>query len=1174
MSLGKSLRRSLATVVTVALILFLVQYVDGQKGTSMQVSCSENGAYLGKQVGDVISVYSDGYPDYETAIPQPGCKITLESCLRCRFRVEIRADFPVCNTGPHTTSKSICSQQWCRTLLIYDTVYRDTEAVRVSGGQAAFPSIFLTTSNFITLDYCKYLLSGNVKFNITVYTVEKETLYHSDDGLIVSPNFPFGYYARKEIYTYMIESPGSKNHAVLKFIDWELNHNADSKLRVESFNNGFSTFDKTFYAKDFRPMLFLTGNQVNLTFSAGSTQGSLSGGDKYYGFKIQYEFTSAMRVDLPKTDCGEYLSMSKAYGGEIKLYRNRLSDYIDCVWVIPRPPSFTNLMVRMESYSFSPSYMSLTMTIYGGMTSNGMPLVVDEPLSIIDTRRTTSDGLFIRLQGKVDWVDVKMAYLSYVTLTMGHCIAPTVLCTDFGSVCVSDTLSSTEWDKRCGITSRPTATDFSCWGRLCNDGKTCYSWCDGVAQCPDKADEENCPADSNQGEGSFNVQIIVPVIVLFLGVPIIVIPIFLIVKHCVKRRVDQRVRRRRNLLRQYANNRDRENHDNPAFRLGDDGVFRRPGTSRFIDDHVTPTMRGIPPPSYHTLVSPLDEREQYFLQDRPPSYRAVLSHPSNYRLSVVETKPVDMEPPPAYESVFHIQTQLFSETQRLSADADGTSGGRSPSAANPGANQQNRETNDDRPTLLQRLSRWTMMPRLSGSGADDAGNGTVSNGQVQSQNPLESARGVHGDLPRNQGNAPFTISRGSFSDSRAHLPQNDASRSVSLRSCPDGLRPNNSEGRISPGQEQSNLVGHRDLHQPESNHSRHVEAYGQPSPQPTRLLRCNSSDHKGASASSLLSSSHGRSASLDSSNSPGMVRSQHLRLPLPWIRQDSARGNVHNDAGHVPENDPVSRVKHQENPDRERNTNDRAVPAPYRPSRSISYRTPSADEVLSVPARRAGSEFSVASRPVHHGNSRDLSGGLSRYRNRPLHSSLSNLSRSSDSEDTREGSVSNNGNSLSQGQPQQLTLNLSNRGRQHLLPSLLHESVCDTNLQSCEAEGTMPVTAARKRVTAPRIGSSNGHQASNTRQVRPPVAPRPGACLPRSHIPGSGDSQSTESKPGQRLMDATKPEEFGEPCPDSGQNTIQERGSASEDGVPLAFVESSQGAVDVGSDIGSSASYV
>jgi hypothetical protein len=60
-----------------------------------------------------------------------------------------------------------------------------------------------------------------------------------------------------------------------------------------------------------------------------------------------------------------------------------------------------------------------TMTIYGGMTSNGMPLLVEEPLSVIDTRHTASNGLFIRLQGKVDWVDVKMVYLSYIRPEMG-----------------------------------------------------------------------------------------------------------------------------------------------------------------------------------------------------------------------------------------------------------------------------------------------------------------------------------------------------------------------------------------------------------------------------------------------------------------------------------------------------------------------------------------------------------------------------------------------------------------------------------------------------------------------------------------------------------------------------------------------------------------------------------
>ena len=64
--------------------------------------------------------------------------------------------------------------------------------------------------------------------------------------------------------------------------------------------------------------------------------------------------------------------------------------------------------------------VSPTMTIYGGMTSNGIPLVVEEPLSVIDARHTTANGLFIRLQGKVDFINIKLAYLAYTRPVLGR----------------------------------------------------------------------------------------------------------------------------------------------------------------------------------------------------------------------------------------------------------------------------------------------------------------------------------------------------------------------------------------------------------------------------------------------------------------------------------------------------------------------------------------------------------------------------------------------------------------------------------------------------------------------------------------------------------------------------------------------------------------------------------
>jgi hypothetical protein len=65
--------------------------------------------------------------------------------------------------------------------------------------------------------------------------VAKEEHFHSNRGVIKSPNFPYGYFSRSEIYMYSVQAPAIDTNMTLLVYDWDLNASAGSKITVSIF---------------------------------------------------------------------------------------------------------------------------------------------------------------------------------------------------------------------------------------------------------------------------------------------------------------------------------------------------------------------------------------------------------------------------------------------------------------------------------------------------------------------------------------------------------------------------------------------------------------------------------------------------------------------------------------------------------------------------------------------------------------------------------------------------------------------------------------------------------------------------------------------------------------------------------------------------------------------------
>ncbi|XP_035208673.1 uncharacterized protein LOC118183299 isoform X2 [Stegodyphus dumicola] len=318
-------------------------------------------------------------------------------------------------------------------------------------GESTSDEYFESKSNVLSLEFLKGL---SMRFEVTLsFTVERNSYIRTGSSInhhfqyIETPYFPNAYqnnYAAE----YLLQADDLNDHVVLLFLDFQI---APGSFVEIVGHNGTRPF--RFYGDIFRPPFIVSEtHRLNLRFEANNQLARL-------GFRALYSFVKGKisEVEKPFTACGGF---ENGYGGSLFIPVQQDYQLYDCIWhvIYPFLPHTTSHFLSVLLLSLENIGHTVVMEFRDGLNSKANLLrkihcqnAVCDNISEIIT--SASSGLYIRFRGYLNFQSVvRMSYSSYL---QGNCSDKEIPC--MGNRCLISDL-----------------------------------YCDGIQNCPDGSDEENC----------------------------------------------------------------------------------------------------------------------------------------------------------------------------------------------------------------------------------------------------------------------------------------------------------------------------------------------------------------------------------------------------------------------------------------------------------------------------------------------------------------------------------------------------------------------------------------------------------------------------------------------------------------------------------------------------------